>query len=224
MVRGVKALGLEACCTLGMLTEEQARAAQGRGPRRLQPQPRHLARVLPVDHHDPHLRRPPRARSRNVREAGITVCSGGIIGMGETDRRPLRDAASTLATLEPHPESVPINALVPRRRDAARGAAAGRSARAGAHDRRRAHPHAASRWCGSRPGAPTLSREAQLLCMLRRRELDLLRRQAPHHAEPRGRRRCLACLREAGLTARLPPRLTEQSASDCDVPSSELAR
>ena len=118
MVRGVKELGLEACVTLGMLTTTQARAPQGSRARRLQPQPRHLARALPIDHHDAHLRRPP-AHARNVREAGITVCSGGIIGMGESidDRCAM---LVELARLEPHPESVPDQRARARRRDAAR--------------------------------------------------------------------------------------------------------
>ncbi len=65
MVTGVKAIGLETCATLGMLTAGQARAAQGRRPRLLQPQPRHLAGLLRRDHHHPHLPGPPRhARPR----------------------------------------------------------------------------------------------------------------------------------------------------------------
>ena len=96
----------------GMLDAEPG-AAPGRGrPDRLQPQPRHLARVLRRDH---------LARARttiacetleHVRKAGIIVCCGGIIGMGES----LDDRCGmllTLANLDPQPESVPINALVP---------------------------------------------------------------------------------------------------------------
>ena len=112
MVRGVRALGMEACATLGMLTRG-AGAAAGRGrPHRLQPQPRHVA----------DRSTSPSSRTRtyddrlttleNVRKAGITVCSGGIIGMGESldDRCAM---LTTLANLDPQPESVPVNALVP---------------------------------------------------------------------------------------------------------------
>ena len=55
MVEGVKSLGLETCATLGMLNESQARRLKSRRPRLLQPQPRHLARILWPDHHHPHL-------------------------------------------------------------------------------------------------------------------------------------------------------------------------
>ena len=124
------------------------------GPRRLQPQPRHLARSSTV-------RSSPRApttiacaRSRNVRKAGITVCSGGIIGMGESlddrcgmlhDAREPRSAAG---------ERADQRARAPCDGHAARGSAARRSARARAHDRHRAHPDAARRACACPPGAP----------------------------------------------------------------------
>ena len=110
MVRGVRGLGLEACCTLGMLEPGSGRRARRRRPHRVQPQPRHLAGVLRPDHHDAHLRRSAcHAGARAA--AGVTVCCGGIIGMGE-DRDARLRLLQQLAALDPHPESVPINLLV----------------------------------------------------------------------------------------------------------------
>ncbi len=110
MVRGVRALGLEACCTLGMLTPEQARRLGEAGltayNHNLDTGPEYYERIVSTRTYEERLE-----TLRNVREAGITVCCGGIIGMGESlgDRIGLLEA---LARLEPHPESVPINALV----------------------------------------------------------------------------------------------------------------
>jgi hypothetical protein len=111
MVAGVKAMGLETCMTLGMLTRDQADRLKRRRPRLLQPQYRHLARALWRDHHHPHL--PGAARhaggGARVRHG---VCCGGIVGMGES-REDRVGFLHALATLPAHPESVPINALVP---------------------------------------------------------------------------------------------------------------
>ncbi len=110
MVRGVKALGLEACCTLGMIDEDQARALKEAGldayNHNLDTSRSFYGKVITTRGYDDRLR-----TLRNVRAAGITVCSGGIIGMGEKveDRAAL---LQTLASLDPHPESVPVNALV----------------------------------------------------------------------------------------------------------------
>ena len=110
MVRGVRALGLEACCTLGMLTQEQADALAAAGlsayNHNLDTSREFYSSIITTRSYDERLETLAR-----VRQAGVTVCSGGIIGMGENrdDRyRLLRQ----LATLEPHPESVPINLLV----------------------------------------------------------------------------------------------------------------
>ncbi len=110
MVRGVKALGLEACCTLGMLTDEQARRLKEAGldayNHNLDTSRQNYRSIITTRAYDERL-----ATLRNVRSAGITVCSGGIIGMGES----IADRCGMLvelAHLEPHPESVPINALV----------------------------------------------------------------------------------------------------------------
>jgi biotin synthase len=110
MVRGVKALGLEACCTLGMLTEDQARRLKEAGldayNHNLDTSRQAYRSIISTRTYDDRL-----ITLGNVRRAGITVCSGGIIGMGES----IADRCGMLvelATLTPHPESVPINALV----------------------------------------------------------------------------------------------------------------
>jgi biotin synthase len=111
MVRGVKSLGLEACVTLGMVTETQARELKEAGldayNHNLDTSRRHYRSIISTRTYDDRLR-----TLENVRAAGVTVCSGGIIGMGESidDRC---EMLRTLANLEPQPESVPINALVP---------------------------------------------------------------------------------------------------------------
>ncbi|HXX65931.1 MAG TPA: biotin synthase BioB [Polyangiaceae bacterium] len=110
MVRGVKALGLEACVTLGMLTREQAQRLKDAGldayNHNLDTSRDHYRSIVTTRTYDDRLR-----TLENVRAAGIDVCSGGIIGLGESidDRC---EMLRTLARLQPQPESVPINALV----------------------------------------------------------------------------------------------------------------
>src|SRR4029077_11699663 len=110
MVRGVRALGMEACCTLGMLTERQAERLAEAGlsayNHNLDTSRSFYGSIISTRTYDDRLR-----TLANVRKAGITVCSGGIIGMGESidDRCGM---LVTLANLDPHPESVPITALV----------------------------------------------------------------------------------------------------------------
>ena len=110
MVRGVKDLGLEACCTLGMLSPDQAKRLKEAGldayNHNLDTSREAYGSIISTRTYDDRLR-----TLRAVREAGITVCSGGIIGMGETidDRCQM---LVELARMTPHPESVPINALV----------------------------------------------------------------------------------------------------------------
>lgn len=111
MVKGVKDLGLEACVTLGMLNESQAKKLADAGldayNHNLDTSRENYKSIIKTRTFDDRLR-----TLDNVRKAGITVCSGGIIGMGETtdDRC---EMLRTLANLTPQPESVPINALVP---------------------------------------------------------------------------------------------------------------
>jgi biotin synthase len=110
MVRGVKSLGLEACVTLGMLTDSQASRLKEAGldayNHNLDTSRAHYKSIISTRTYDERL-----VTLRNVRNAGITVCSGGIIGMGESidDRCAM---LIELAALSPHPESVPVNALV----------------------------------------------------------------------------------------------------------------
>jgi biotin synthase len=110
MVRGVKELGLEACCTLGMLNGAQAARLAEAGldayNHNLDTSRSNYDSIISTREYDDRLR-----TLKHVRDAGITICSGGIIGMGES----VRDRCAMLvelANLAPQPESVPINALV----------------------------------------------------------------------------------------------------------------
>jgi len=110
MVEGVKALGLETCATLGMLTPEQAQRLKGAGldfyNHNLDTAPEFYDRIITTRTYQERL-----DTLAHVRDAGIHVCCGGIVGMGESceDRVGM---IATLAALRPHPESVPINMLV----------------------------------------------------------------------------------------------------------------
>jgi biotin synthase len=110
MVRVVRGLGMEACCTLGMLNQEQANALAEAGltayNHNLDTSPEFYGNIITTRTYSDRLETLAR-----VRRAGITVCCGGIIGMGED--RPVRyRLLQQLAALDPHPESVPINLLV----------------------------------------------------------------------------------------------------------------
>jgi len=83
MVEGVKALGMETCVTLGMLTGGQAQRLKDAGLDLLQSQSRYLAGILRPDHHHPNLPGAGSDTLDHVRSAGIHVCCGGIVGMGE---------------------------------------------------------------------------------------------------------------------------------------------
>ncbi len=110
MIRGVKAEGLEACVTLGMLSEAQAARLKAAGldsyNHNIDTSREHYSQVITTRTFDQRLE-----TLRHVRRAGIGICCGGIIGMGETldDRCRMLIELSALA---PHPESVPINSLV----------------------------------------------------------------------------------------------------------------
>jgi len=110
MVRGVRELGMEACVTAGMLTDSQAARLAEAGltsyNHNLDTSPEHYDRIITTRTYEERLETLAR-----VRKAGISMCCGGIIGMGEslTDRASL---LQVLASMNPHPESVPINALV----------------------------------------------------------------------------------------------------------------
>ena len=111
MVKGVRALGMEACCTLGMLNEDQARRLGEAGltayNHNLDTSPEFYGDVISTRTYSDRL-----STLENVRAAGIQVCCGGILGMGEGIEDRCR-MLQVLATMTPHPESVPINALVP---------------------------------------------------------------------------------------------------------------
>ena len=111
IVQGVAAMGMETCMTLGMLKPHQAAQLAEAGldyyNHNIDTSPEHYAEVISTRSLDARLQTLDR-----VRKAGINVCSGGIVGMGET-RADRVGFIHTLATLERHPESVPINALVP---------------------------------------------------------------------------------------------------------------
>jgi biotin synthase len=110
MVRVVRGLGMEACCTLGMLTQDQADALAAAGltayNHNLDTSPEFYGQIITTRTYDDRLETLAR-----VRRAGVTVCCGGIIGMGE-DRGVRYRLLQQLARLDPHPESVPINLLV----------------------------------------------------------------------------------------------------------------
>lgn len=110
MVKGVNEMGMEVCCTLGMLNEDQAKKLADAGlyayNHNLDTSNEYYSEIISTRTYDDRL-----STLDNVRKAGVTVCCGGIIGLGETheDRTKM---LHTLSTLPQHPESVPINALV----------------------------------------------------------------------------------------------------------------
>jgi biotin synthase len=111
IVKGVRDMGLETCMTLGMLELHQADMLAEAGldyyNHNIDSSPEYYERVISTRDFQCRL-----DTLNNVRKAGINVCSGGIVGMGET-REDRVGFVHTLATLEEHPESVPVNALVP---------------------------------------------------------------------------------------------------------------
>jgi biotin synthase len=163
MVRAVRGLGLEACITLGMLTDEQtarlAKAGLTVYNHNVDTSREFYGSIVTTRSYEDRL-----ATLARVRKAGIKVCSGGIIGMGESidDRCAM---LATLANLDPPPESVPINALVP-----VKGTPLGDRPPIDALElvriiatARIAMPAARVRLSAGRSG---LSREAQVMCFL----------------------------------------------------------
>jgi len=110
LVRAVAALGLEVCCTMGMLTDWQAEALAAAGltsyNHNIDTSPEFYDKIITTRTYEDRLR-----TLQRVRNAGISICCGGIIGMGESrlDRYRL---LQQLAAMQPHPESVPVNLLV----------------------------------------------------------------------------------------------------------------
>ena len=111
MVKGVRQMGMETCMTLGMLSESQAKVLADAGldyyNHNIDTSPEHYEKVITTRTFDDRLE-----TLENVRNSGINVCSGGIVGMGET-REDRVGFLHALAVLPTHPQSVPINALVP---------------------------------------------------------------------------------------------------------------
>lgn len=110
LVSGVKAMGLETCCTLGMLSESQAQTLKEAGldyyNHNLDTAPEAYGRIISTRDYQDRL-----DTLENVRRAGMNVCCGGIVGMGES-RRERAGLVAQIANLTPYPESVPINELV----------------------------------------------------------------------------------------------------------------
>ena len=163
MVAGVRALGMEACVTLGMMNEAQAGRLKAAGltayNHNLDTGPDHYGKVTTTRTYEDRL-----ATLRAVRAAGIEMCCGGILGLGES----VRDRAAMLQVLagfDPHPESVPINTLA-----AVRGTPLAECAKVDPLDlvrmiatTRIVMPSARVRLSAGRSG---LAREAQVLCMV----------------------------------------------------------
>lgn len=110
MVKGVNEMGMEVCCTLGMLNEDQAKRLADAGlhayNHNLDTSAEYYGEIISTRTYDDRLR-----TLDHVRKAGVTVCCGGIIGLGETHEDRI-GMLHTLSTMSAHPESVPINALV----------------------------------------------------------------------------------------------------------------
>jgi biotin synthase len=111
MVKTVNEKGMEVCCTLGMLTESQAQKLADAGlyayNHNLDTSEESYKKIITTRTYDDRL-----DTIKNVRKAKVSVCSGGIIGLGETVEDRVK-MLQTLSSMEVHPESVPINALVP---------------------------------------------------------------------------------------------------------------
>jgi biotin synthase len=111
MVKGVNEMGMEVCCTLGMLTEPQAKKLADAGlyayNHNLDTSKEYYKEIISTRTYNDRL-----DTLDNVRKAGISVCCGGIVGLGETHADRIK-MLHTLSTMPEHPESVPINALVP---------------------------------------------------------------------------------------------------------------
>ena len=198
MVEGVKALGLETCATLGMLTAAQARRLKDAGldyyNHNLDTSPEFYGN----DHHHAHLSGPARhARPRARRRASTSAAAASSAWARAREDRV--GMIATLASLPAHPESVPINMLVRVAGTPLAGEPRARPDRVRAHHRGRPHHHAALG--GAAVGRPRGHERGDAGAVLpRRRQLDLLRAEAADHAQP-GRDRDQALLDRLGMTA-----------------------
>ncbi len=111
MIRGVSALGLEVCCTLGMLTDDQAKKLKEAGltayNHNLDTSRDHYSKIITTRTYDDRL-----DTLKRVGDADISICSGGILGLGESHEDRIK-MLHTLSSLSVQPESVPVNAIVP---------------------------------------------------------------------------------------------------------------
>lgn len=213
MVRGVRALGMEACATLGMLDDEQARDLKDAGltayNHNLDTSEEFYGEIITTRVYQDRLN-----TIQRVSDAGISVCAGGIIGMGEG----VRDRVAmlvTLANLSPQPESVPINALV-----AVQGTPLS--------EQNPIDPIELARMCATArimipkarvrlsAGRTALSREAQLLCFMGGANSiffgdKLLTTGNPDHDDD------LRLLRDAGLAPLDPEKGEESEATTIDA-------
>ena len=186
MVEGVKALGLETCVTLGMLEAAQAKRLKKSGldyyNHNLDTSPEYYGEIITTRTYQDRL-----DTLGHVREAGINVCCGGIVGMGESEDDRVGMIA-TLASLPVHPESVPINMLVQ-----VEGTPLSGHAPLDVLDFVRTIAVARITMPASvvrlSAGREDMTEEAQALVFPRRRQLDLLRAEAAHHAQSRPRPR-----------------------------------
>ena len=175
MVEGVKALGLETCATLGMLTPGQAKRLKGSGldyyNHNLDTSPEFYGEIITTRTYQDRL-----DTLGAVRDAGIHVCCGGIVGMGEgaEDRAGM---IATLASLPVHPESVPINMLVQVEGTPLAGRTETRSAGVRAHHRGGAHHHAEVGGAALRRPRGHERGDAGVV-LPRRRQFDFLRAEA----------------------------------------------
>ena len=184
MVEGVKALGLETCVTLGMLTPTQAsrlkQAASTTTTTTSTPRRNIYGAIITTRTYQERL-----DTLGAVRDAGIHVCCGGIVGMGEGAEDRVGMIAA-LASLPAHPESVPINMLVQVEGTPLAGGqkAAARSAGVRAHDRGCAHHHAEIGGAALRRPRGHERGDAGAV-LPRRRQFDLLRPEAAHYVKSR---------------------------------------
>ena len=186
MIRGVKAMGLETCVTLGMLEAHQAQGLRDAGldyyNHNLDTSPEFYGQIISTRTYQDRL-----DTLERVRDAGINVCCGGIVGMGES-RRERAGLITQLANMDPYPESVPINNLVQVEGTPLTGTDAARSVRIRAHDRGRAH-HDAARDGASVGGSRADGRSVAGDVLPRRREFDFLRRPVADHEQSASRSR-----------------------------------
>ena len=207
MIKAVRALGMETCATLGMLTPEQARELKDAGldyyNHNLDTSECHYGKVITTRTYQDRL-----DTLQAVRDAGINVCCGGILGLGE-DELDRAQLLHTLATLPQHPESVPINQLVQVPGTPLYGAREAGSARLRARDRGGAPADAARSYVRLSAGRTRHERRDAGAVLPRGREFDLLRREAADDRESRPSITTAGCSSSSGIRAEaLAARLT----------------